>query len=34
MLDKLMEEGFISVQKGHLYPKSTGLAVGDSLSLI
>jgi len=34
MLDKLQEEGLISVQDGHLYPTRTGLAVADSLSLI
>jgi oxygen-independent coproporphyrinogen-3 oxidase len=34
MLDKLQEEGFISIQEGHLYPTQTGLAVADSLSLI
>jgi oxygen-independent coproporphyrinogen-3 oxidase len=34
MLDKLQEEGFISIQGGHLYPTQTGLAVADSLSLI
>jgi len=34
MLDKLQEEGFISIQDGRLYPTPTGLAVADSLSLI
>ena len=34
MLDKLQEEGFISIQDGHLYPTPTGLAVADSLSQI
>jgi oxygen-independent coproporphyrinogen-3 oxidase len=34
LLDKLEEEGFISIQDGHLYPTQTGLAVADSLSLI
>ena len=34
MLDKLQEEGFISIQDGHLYPTPTGLAVADRLSLI
>ena len=34
ILDKLKEEGFISIQDGHLYPTQTGLAVADSLSLI
>jgi len=34
MLDKLQEEGFISVHEGHLYPTQTGLAVADSLSQI
>jgi oxygen-independent coproporphyrinogen-3 oxidase len=34
ILDKLEEEGFISIQDGHLYPNQTGLAVADSLSLI
>ncbi len=34
MLDKLQEEGFISIQDGRLYPTQTGLAVADSLSLI
>ena len=33
-LDKLQEEGLISIQDGHLYPTPTGLAVADSLSLI
>jgi hypothetical protein len=34
MLDKLMEEGFISIQNGRLFPAQTGLVVADSLSLI
>jgi oxygen-independent coproporphyrinogen-3 oxidase len=34
MLDKLQEEGLISIQDGYLYPTQTGLAVADSLSLI
>jgi len=34
MLDKLEEEGFISIQNGYLYPTQIGLAVADSLSLI
>jgi oxygen-independent coproporphyrinogen-3 oxidase len=34
ILTKLEEEGFISIQDGHLYPTETGLAVADSLSLI
>ena len=34
ILDKLEEEGLISIQDGHLYPTQTGLAVADSLSLI
>jgi oxygen-independent coproporphyrinogen-3 oxidase len=34
ILDKLREEGFISIQDGYLYPTQTGLAVADSLSLI
>jgi oxygen-independent coproporphyrinogen-3 oxidase len=34
ILDKLKEEGFISIQDGHLYPTQTGLAIADSLSLI
>jgi oxygen-independent coproporphyrinogen-3 oxidase len=34
MLDKLQEEGLISIQDGHLYPTPTGFAVADSLSLI
>ena len=33
-LDKLKEEGFISLRDGHLYPTQTGLAIADSLSLI
>jgi oxygen-independent coproporphyrinogen-3 oxidase len=34
MLDKLQEEGLISIQNGYLYPTQTGLAIADSLSLI
>jgi len=34
MLDKLQEEGFISIQDGYLYPTQNGLAVADRLSLI
>ena len=34
MLDKLQEEGFISIQNGRLSPTQAGLAVADSLSLI
>jgi oxygen-independent coproporphyrinogen III oxidase len=34
MLDRLMEEGFVSIQNGHLHPTPTGFAVADSLSLI
>jgi oxygen-independent coproporphyrinogen-3 oxidase len=34
MLSKLQEEGFISIQNGHLCPTSTGLALADSLSQI
>jgi coproporphyrinogen III oxidase-like Fe-S oxidoreductase len=34
MLDKLREEGLISIQDGHLSPAPTGLAVADSLSQI
>ena len=34
ILEKLEEEGFISIQNGTLYPTQTGLAVADSLSLI
>jgi oxygen-independent coproporphyrinogen III oxidase len=34
ILDKLKEEGFISIRDGHLYPTQTGLAIADSLSLI
>jgi len=33
-LAKLEEEGFISMEDGHLFPTQTGLAVADSLSLI
>jgi coproporphyrinogen III oxidase-like Fe-S oxidoreductase len=34
MLDKLIEEGPISIQDGYLFPTKTGLAIADSLSLI
>jgi oxygen-independent coproporphyrinogen-3 oxidase len=34
ILDKLKEEGFISIRDGYLFPTKTGLAVADSLSLI
>jgi len=34
ILDKLQEEGFISIRDGYLFPTKTGLAVADSLSLI
>ncbi len=34
ILDKLEEEGFISIQDGHLYPTQTGLAIADGLSLL
>jgi len=34
ILNRLLEEGFISIQGGHLYPTQTGLAVADSLALI
>jgi len=34
MLDKLQEEGLISIQDGCLYPTQAGLAVADSLALI
>ena len=34
ILAKLEEEGFISMEDGHLFPTQTGLAVADSLSLI
>ena len=34
ILDKLQEEGFISIRDGYLSPTKTGLAVADSLSLI
>jgi oxygen-independent coproporphyrinogen-3 oxidase len=34
MLDKLQEEGLISIQNGYLYPTQTGLAVVDRLALI
>jgi DNA topoisomerase IA len=34
MLDKLQEEGFISIRDGYLFPTKTGLAVADSLALI
>jgi oxygen-independent coproporphyrinogen-3 oxidase len=34
MLDKLREEGLVSIRDGRLYPTQTGLAVADSLALI
>jgi oxygen-independent coproporphyrinogen-3 oxidase len=34
ILNSLLEEGFISIQDGRLYPTQTGLAVADSLALI
>jgi oxygen-independent coproporphyrinogen-3 oxidase len=34
ILNRLLEEGFISIQDGRLYPTQTGLAVADSLALI
>ncbi len=34
MIEKLREEGLISIQDGRLYPTQTGLAVADSLALI
>ena len=34
MIDRLQEEGLISIQDGRLYPTQTGLAVADSLALI
>jgi oxygen-independent coproporphyrinogen-3 oxidase len=34
ILDKLQEEGFISIRDGHLYPTPNGFALADSLSLI
>ena len=34
ILDKLEEEGFISIQDGYLCPTQTGLVIADSLSLI
>jgi oxygen-independent coproporphyrinogen-3 oxidase len=34
ILDKLKEEGFISILDGYLYPTRNGLAIADSLSLI
>ena len=34
MLDKLQEEGLISIQNGYLYPTQNGLAVVDRLALI
>jgi len=34
MIDKLREEGLISIQDGRLSPTQTGLAVADSLALI
>ena len=34
MLNRLLEEGLISIRDGCLYPTQTGLAVADSLALI
>jgi oxygen-independent coproporphyrinogen-3 oxidase len=34
ILDKLQQEGLISIQDGCLYPTQTGLAIADSLALI
>jgi len=34
ILDKLREEGLISIQDGRLYPTQAGLAIADSLALI
>jgi oxygen-independent coproporphyrinogen-3 oxidase len=34
MLNRLLEEGFISIQDGRLSPTQAGLAVADSLALI
>lgn len=34
MLDKLQEEGLVSIRDGRLYPTQAGLAVADSLALI
>ena len=34
MINKLREEGFISIRDGRLYPTQTGLAVADRLALI
>jgi putative oxygen-independent coproporphyrinogen III oxidase len=34
ILDKLTEEGLISLRDGYLFPTKTGLAIADSLSLI
>ncbi|MBM4324801.1 MAG: coproporphyrinogen III oxidase family protein, partial [Deltaproteobacteria bacterium] len=34
ILEKLEEEGFLSIRNGRLYPTPTGLAIADSLSLI
>ena len=34
MIEKLREEGFISIHDGRLYPTQAGLAVADSLALI
>jgi coproporphyrinogen III oxidase-like Fe-S oxidoreductase len=34
MLNKLQEEGLISIQDGRLSPTQAGLAVADSLALI
>ena len=34
IIEKLTEEGFLSVQEGHLSPTRSGLAIADSLALI
>ena len=34
MLNRLLEEGFISIQDGRLSPTQSGLAIADSLALI
>jgi oxygen-independent coproporphyrinogen-3 oxidase len=34
MIEKLRQEGLVSIQDGRLYPTQTGLAVADSLALI
>jgi oxygen-independent coproporphyrinogen-3 oxidase len=34
IIEKLMEEGFLSVQEGYLIPTRSGLAIADSLALI